>query len=125
MEIFIPGNCPSLKNSKRVVRLKNGRTVVLPPKTVDEYLRKHEWNYQTNKDKFRNECLKTVPPYKVGFYFKRDSKRRFDYINAAQIVQDLMVKHGWIQDDNADFLIPVFEGYEIDKDNPGVTIKLL
>lgn len=125
MSIFIPGNCPSLKNSKRVVRLKNGRTVVLPPKTVDEYLKAHEWNYHTNKNTFLKETMKTLPPYKVGFYFIRNSKRRFDYINAAQIVQDLMVKHGWITDDNADFLIPVFEGYEVDVNNPGVRITLL
>ena len=36
-----------------------------------------------------------------------------------------MVKHGWIEDDNADNLIPVFDKYKYDKKNPGVIIKIL
>lgn len=63
-------------------------------------------------------------PYYVGLYFIRGSHHRFDYINAAQIVQDMMVKHGWIEDDNADYFVPVFLGYRYDKKNPGVVISL-
>lgn len=33
---------------------------------------------------------------------------RFDYINPAQTVQDHMVKHNWIEDDNANILMPYF-----------------
>ena len=36
-----------------------------------------------------------------------------------------MVKAGWIEDDNADFIIPVFEHYTYDKKNPGVYIEIL
>ena len=36
-----------------------------------------------------------------------------------------MVKHGWIEDDNMTYLIPHFEPYEYDKENPGVEIKIL
>jgi hypothetical protein len=35
-----------------------------------------------------------------------------------------MVKHGWIEDDNATFIIPVIEDYDYDKVNPGVLIKI-
>ena len=35
-----------------------------------------------------------------------------------------MVKHGWIEDDNANFIIPVIEDFEYDKNNPGVLIKI-
>lgn len=59
-------------------------------------------------------------PYRVGVFFVRDSKRRFDYINIFQVVADLMVMNGLIEDDSADFLIPVFLGYKVDKTNPGV-----
>ena len=36
-----------------------------------------------------------------------------------------MVKYGWITDDNADIIIPVFEQYEYNKENPGVYINIL
>ena len=36
-----------------------------------------------------------------------------------------MVKNGWIEDDNMNFIIPVFEPYEYDKENPGVIIKII
>ena len=68
---------------------------------------------------------KKTPPYSVGMYFIRDSKRRFDYNNISQIVTDLMAKHDWIEDDNADCIIPVFLGYEVDKKNAGVEITVL
>ena len=63
--------------------------------------------------------------YKIGFYFIRDSKRKFDYINAAQLPLDLMQDYDWIDDDDANNVIPVFLGYEVDKKNPGVRIKIL
>ena len=36
-----------------------------------------------------------------------------------------MVKNNWIEDDNAEYMIPVFEQYEYDKENPGVYITIL
>ena len=36
-----------------------------------------------------------------------------------------MVKYGWIEDDNAEFIIPAFEQYTYDKKNPGVWIELI
>ena len=122
--IKISGNTPSLKNSKTFTTLKNGRTVLLPSKTVSNYYKNNEYQYQINKAKFLKMIKDKPLPLKVGFYFVRDSKRKFDYINAAQVVQDLMVKHGWIEDDNCDFIIPVFDGYEVDKDDPCVKITI-
>ena len=40
-------------------------------------------------------------------------------------VQDDMVKHHWIDDDNCENILPVFEPYEYNKENPGVEIKLI
>ena len=62
---------------------------------------------------------------KISFLFIRGSRHKFDYINPAQTVQDDMVKYGWIEDDNAEFIIPGFEQYTYDKDNPGVWIELI
>jgi hypothetical protein len=61
-------------------------------------------------------------PLAVHFQFVRATKHQFDYINPAQTVQDLMVKFGWIDDDNADEVVPVFEPYTFDKTNCGVWI---
>jgi hypothetical protein len=35
-----------------------------------------------------------------------------------------MVEYGWIPDDNADEIIPVFEGYEVNTEKQGVFIDL-
>ena len=36
-----------------------------------------------------------------------------------------MVSYGWIEDDNCEFIIPVFEPYSYDKEKPGVIIKII
>jgi Holliday junction resolvase RusA-like endonuclease len=64
-------------------------------------------------------------PYKVSFKFIRKSRHKFDYVNPLQTVLDLMVKYLWIEDDNADEIIPSFEPYEYNKEEPGVIIKIL
>jgi len=80
--------------------------------------------YASEAVKFR-EMIKNLPkPIVVGFRFVRDSRRKFDYINPAQTVQDLMVKFNWIDDDNADEIIPVFLPYEYNKTESGVGITI-
>ena len=64
-------------------------------------------------------------PYHISFKFIRKSRHKFDYVNPLQTVQDEMVKHGWIEDDNADELLPILEKYEYNKENPGVWIEIL
>ena len=64
-------------------------------------------------------------PYKIELYFIRDSKRRFDYINAAQIIFDLMQEYSYIEDDDSTNIIPVFKGFEVDKARAGVEIRVL
>ncbi len=120
MEIFIPGNVPSSKNSKRWT----GK-MLINSKTVMRYIKSSQTDYIINKPKFKEMCQDKIFPVTVSFKFIRGSKHKFDYINPAQTVQDLMVKNFWIEDDNCDFMIPCFEPYEYDKENPGVIIKLL
>jgi hypothetical protein len=55
----------------------------------------------------------------------RKSKHKFDYINPAQTIQDQMVKFGWITDDNAEEIIPIFLEFSYNKDNPVVYINVL
>jgi hypothetical protein len=140
-KVFIPGNVPSLKNSK--IKTVNG---IFPSKTVTKYLRSLGIKHYSLRDKIvigykrtpnsfdglisgmKND-LSTVKewPIKIGFHFIRDSKRDFDFVNACQIILDLVVAHNVIPDDSMKYIIPipVEDGgawYSIDKEKPGVII---
>ena len=120
--IFIKGNVPSSKNSRQWT----GKYFIAS-KTVQKYMKDYSYQYYSleNVKKIKEILKGKKKPYNVEFYFIRDTKRKFDYINVAQIVQDLMVKAGWIDDDNCDEIIPIFKGYEVDKKNAGVQINIL
>ena len=138
--IYIPHNVPSAKNSK--VKTEKG---IFMSKSVRKYLQKiGVKNYSVSKKKYEN--YKTKPnlfaeaiakmkddlsneksPHVIAFHFIRDSKRKFDFHNAVQIVADLLVSHGVIPDDDMDNFIPeamMVEGlwYKVDKEKAGVII---
>lgn len=122
MEIFIKGNVPSSKNSKQITR----SGILISSKTVQRYNKEfgHQWADKELKKQFKEAIDKMVKPYRIGFYFNRSTKRLFDYVNVAQYPLDLMVKNGWLEDDNCMEVIPVFLGHEVDAKNPGITIVL-
>lgn len=123
--IFIAGNTPSSKNSKQFVTLKNGKKLLLNSKIVRKYIDKSEMDWRFNKTEFFKMLKGKNKPYKIELYFIRDSKRKFDYINAAQIVFDLMQEYDYIEDDDSTNVIPVFKGFEVDKARAGVEIEVL
>jgi hypothetical protein len=41
------------------------------------------------------------------------------------MVQDMMVKHEWLKDDNAKVMIPSYTPFIVNPDKPGVFIKVL
>lgn len=142
--IFIQGNVPSLKNSK----IKTSRGI-FPSKTVKKYLTnlgiqkysvkdKEVIGYKTRPNLFeehRSNWFKLLgegrpDPIVVGIHFVRDSKRKFDFHNATQIIADLMVAHDFLSDDDMDCFIPMpvkhnGKWYSYDKSNPGVYLKVL
>ena len=123
--IFIAGNTPSSKNSKQFVTLKNGKKLLLNSKIVRKYIDKSEMDWRFNKTEFFKMLKGKEKPYKIELYFIRDSRRKFDYINAAQIIFDLMQEYGYIEDDDSTNVIPIFKGFEVDKDRTGVKIEVL
>ena len=123
--IFISGNTPSSKNSKQFVTLKNGKKLLLNSKIVRKYIDKSEMDWIFNKTEFFKMLKGKNKPYKIELYFVRDSRRRFDYINAAQIIFDLMQEYGYIEDDDSTNIIPIFKGFEVDKSRAGVEIEIL
>lgn len=145
---FIPGNVPSLKNSK--VKTSRG---IFPSKTVTKYIRGLGISsYSSSKktvselkrfsgkrfiDYFKEEELNKIKnlrekniPICLGFHFIRNNKKRFDFGNACQILCDLMTAYDIIEDDNMDCLIPFpimvnDKWFSYDKENPGVLIKVI
>ena len=89
-----------------------------------KYRKETQSYYKKYAKEFKKELEKHTLPAKVSFTFIRGTKHKFDYINPAQTVQDDMVKHGWIEDDNMNFMIPVFKEFKYDKKNPGVIIEI-
>lgn len=123
--IFIPGNTPSSKNSKQFVTLKTGKTLLINSKTVQKYLKESKADWLINKNEFLKMLKGKEKPYKVELFFIRDSKRKFDYINAAQIIFDLMQQYGYIEDDDSRNIVPIFKGFEVDKNRAGVEIEVV
>jgi len=118
--IYIKGNVSSSKNSKQWT----GKFLVYS-KTASKYVKNTKEDYINNKDKFLSMIEGKNKPYKIEFYFIRDTKRKFDYINAAQLPLDLMQKYEWLEEDNCDNVLPIFKGYEVNKEKAGVFINVL
>ena len=118
--IYLKGNVPSSKNSKQWTGKK-----LIPSKTVENYLEQYEIQYKLKANEFKELIKNKKPPYYIGFYFIRNSKRKFDYNNLTQLPQDLMVKYKWLEDDNADYIVPIGLGYTVNKAKAGLIITVL
>lgn len=118
--IFIPYNTPSSKNGRRYVK---GRSIGSP--STEKYYKLTKQYWIDNKEAFLKLIKGKSAPYYIEFTFVRGSRRKFDYINPAQTIQDQMVKHKWLTDDNMEVMIPSFAPYSYDKENPGCYIKVL
>ena len=82
------------------------------------------------RQKFRALCKGKSKPLELGIYFVRDTRRKFDFVNIVQTVQDIIVRAEWLEDDNMDEMVPLpveIEGkvYHVDKDHAGVYIIVL
>lgn len=121
---LIGKNVPSSKNSKRIT--KSGK--IIPSKLTVDYI---DWalpQLETYRDFFVDERIKNnEEPVKIGFYLYRQSKHRYDFINAVQVLADLFVRAKYIEDDDTKHFIPVFLGEEYvgNEQNAGVSFKIL
>ena len=128
--IFITGNTPSSKNSKRIITItskKTGKktTRLINSEVTEKDIKNSKADWVLNKRNFLKMLVGKEKPYKIELYFIRDSKRKFDYINAAQIIFDLMQEYGYIEDDDSTNVIPIFKGFKVDKAKAGVEIRVL
>jgi len=123
--IFIKGNVPSSKNNK----VWTGRFLIWSKRAL-QYRKETKDQFIENKDIFLTMLKDHREPYIIGFHFVRNNKHKFDFVNMVQTIQDLMVEYEYITDDNCDIMLPFpfkinEKYYTIDKENPGVYIKLM
>lgn len=129
--IFIPHDVISKKNSKNIVpnRNRNGKNkspyLLIDSTAAKNYKTITKLAYSANAVIFRQMLVGKQKPYRIGMQFARKTRGRFDYNNISQMVCDLMVENRWLEDDNANEMIPVFLPYVHDKLNPGVYITVL
>jgi hypothetical protein len=135
MGIFIYGEVPSSKNSKIPLtsrKSKNGfmrplkHPVIISSNFTQKYKKASENQWIIRATEFMRMRQGKGKPLHVKFRFVRRTNGIFDFLNMGQIIQDLMKKHGWIDDDDYTNIVPYFdENVEIDKDNAGVEISIL
>ena len=108
-------NVASSKNSKRIVR---GR--LINSKLAMDYYNFVIPKLEEMKSELIDDLANKEMPYKFHFYYIRKDRRHFDYCNVVQILADAFQKVGILEDDDMNHFVPVFDGYEVNGDKPGV-----
>lgn len=116
---IIGKNVASSKNSKRIVR---GR--LINSKLAMEYYDFVLPILKQLKPEILNDLSKLEKPYHFHFFYYRKDHRHFDYANLVQILADAFQKVDILEDDDADNFVPVFDGYEVNKEKPGVAFNI-
>lgn len=115
--IYIAGNVASSKNGKEigfyfkknVITGKNDKVnILVDSKVTQKYKKETAGSWLQAKVKFLNQTRHLSLPLRIEFTFIRDSMRRFDFINACQVVADLMATNGYFPDDDSIHFVPVF-----------------
>lgn len=157
---FIPGHVPSSKNNRQIGKRLNPKwlkkepavfkdgewvehskfiPVLVSSKRVRNYVSNSLQSWLNHANKFKNETKNIKKPIYLGFYFHRESRHRFDFPNAVQVLLDCMSGHYyntkkfkelppslfWIPDDNMEEIMPIPLGFDYRPDRPGVTITII
>lgn len=124
--IILPVELYSSKNGQQIIYSKKRQHLMVIKKAV---ARQQEYTLNTllltNKRTWDKMIEGKNFPLKVGLYLYRKTRRRFDWCNIVQGLQDAMVKANYLPDDNASYLTPVFLGWEVDSENPRVEICVI
>ena len=125
-KISLEGEIHSSKNSRRIMRnQKTGLPFIAKSRSskLDEESLSSQLACQY--EKWKSLTSHCEYPIIVIFSFRRATRRRFDYANMAQGILDAMVKADYIPDDCADYVIPLFVPYVVDKDNAGCDLMVV
>lgn len=126
--IRIYGEIHSSKNSRQIhTNRKTGRQFVAKSKAAkaDEEMFDEQLSLQILRwEEMAGTEDNRSYPLRVYFRFIRKTHARWDFANLVQGVADAMVKVGYIPDDDVEHFIPEYDGHSVDKENPGVVIRL-
>lgn len=115
-EITLYGNTPSKKSGQVILRRGGkGRPFVRPN---NRYQLWKQANALTLKHKIASLKGNLEFPCFLLFFFYRQRKNRFDYVNVIQSVQDFLVEEKLFPDDSTEFMLPFPMGYKKEKKNP-------
>jgi Holliday junction resolvase RusA-like endonuclease len=117
--ITIPGETPSLKNSKRII-YPGGHPRLIPSKQYSRWVVAALWQLKQHPAVGREWHY----PVRVDFVFYRTTRRLFDYINAAQGPLDVLVEAGILAGDDMNLVKPGEWNWAIDKENPRVELTI-
>lgn len=123
--IYIPFNVVSSKNSKRIIKTKGGKPMLIHSKAFMLYEKLSTPYWKKCKMLWNKLTEGLEKPYKIGFYCIRYSNDHFDFHNMEQGPADLMQKFGWIEDDDKKNLKIIPEGYRVDKLAQGIILTPL
>ncbi|NIM17429.1 MAG: hypothetical protein GTO45_22285 [Candidatus Aminicenantes bacterium] len=128
IQLAVYGNTPAIKNSKRLfcprgcpgnisTNFKSKRPNLVHSKQFDIW---YKANIKTIPHIFNVKRIARglVIPVVILAYFYRETKRKFDYSNALDAIQDLIVAVGILRDDNANVVRTIPAGHEKDNVNP-------
>lgn len=125
MPIVIQGEIHSSKNSKRIFKNKHtGKPFITKSAASKRDEQSFAWQMMGQAEEWRRMTAGRPFPLSVVFEFRRKTRAKFDYLNMAQGLCDSLKESGLIPDDSADYLIPVFVPYTVDKHNPGCTLYI-
>ena len=134
MTITLVGNTPAKKDGARIVRA-GCRPMLLPSARHERWYRQNaaalgarivrgRVRPEDRLTSYRGVSLPLPGRTRISIRFYRDSRRRWDYSNALDAVQDLLVDFGILSDDNADVLCVGNLTHDIDRENPRAEVTL-
>lgn len=121
--LYLTGAVPSSKNGRSCI---SGYSVASAQ--TQKWRLQVRSQFKKHAKTFR-DALPQEKPIFMGFHFVRTDKRKFDFINPVQALQDMMVSEKWIEDDHSDLLLPIpwrraGMWYQVNKNNPGVLMGM-
>lgn len=126
MTITLELELRSSKNERMVIyNKKQNRPMIIKKPIARMEENKLHTLLMLNKGKWDKMVAGKSYPLKVAFYIYRQTRRRWDWINILQGLQDAMTKCNYIPDDNSAYLTPVCLGWSVDKEHPRVEISVL
>jgi Holliday junction resolvase RusA-like endonuclease len=117
---WISTNTPSSKNGRRWTG-----TYFIASKQTAKWRKETQYEWSGQAIWFQYVTSVLDKPLRIEMTFHRKTRRKFDYNNVCQTIQDEMVTHSWIIDDNADEVKPSFGDYVFDPKYPGVVIRVI